>query len=111
MVKILDVVERWIKMNRLIKEGRTGNPKQFASQLGISKSHLYNCIDELGDLGIDIRYNKSCSTFEYYGDFELEIRKPFKVIRKKEELNDTNGGVFCQSPSLLDCMQLILNGK
>lgn len=108
MVKILDIVERLMKMDRLIKEKRTGSAKQLAEYLGISRSHLFNHLEEFRDLGIDIRYDKSNYTYEYYGNLEPEIREPLLVIRKKNDLSDTNGGTFCKSPSFLDSMRLIL---
>nr|WP_320117336.1 HTH domain-containing protein [uncultured Marinifilum sp.] len=108
MVKALNVVERLIKMDSLIKKEKTGNSYQFARQLGISRSQFYNDIDELEDLGIKIRYNKYKLSYEYFGDYVLEIHQPLKIIRKTEELKNTCGGIFCNSPSLLDCFQLTL---
>ncbi|MBL4559557.1 MAG: hypothetical protein JKX79_01095 [Labilibaculum sp.] len=90
MIKILDVVERMIRMDRLIKDGRTGSAKNMANELGIFRSHLFNHFEELKDLGIEISYNRDSDAFEYYGDMELKIQKPLQVIRKKKYLNDTN---------------------
>ncbi len=88
-------------LDRLIKKKETGNSSQLASKLGISRSHLFNHIDELKDLGVDIQYNKSKLSYEYYGDYELEIRKPIQVNRKKKDIRDTNGGSFCKNSGLL----------
>lgn len=109
MVKILDVVERLMRMDRLIRDGKTGSAKRFATELGISRSHLFNHFEELKDLGVDIKFNKANSSYEYCGDLEPQIQKPLKVIRKRQELSDTYGGNLYVSPSLLDCIQLILS--
>lgn len=111
MVKILNVVERLILLDRLLKKSETGNATQLAFKLGISRSHLFNHFEELKDLGIDVRFNKSKSSYEYYGDYELEVRQPLKVIRKTEDLKKTCGGISHQSPSLLDCLRLTLTWK
>jgi len=96
MVKVLDVVERFKRMDRLIKDGRTGSSKRFAKELGISRSHLFNHIDELKDMGIEVSYNKDISSYEYSGEMEIEIQNPFVLIKRKEKLTDINGGGFYQ---------------
>ncbi|MCY1636526.1 HTH domain-containing protein [Marinifilum sp. D737] len=109
MVKILKVVERLMLLDRLLKKGETGNAKQLASKLGVSRSQVFNHFDELKDLGVKVRFNKSKSSYEYFGDYELEVRYPLKVILKDEELKENSGGTFRQSPSLLDCFRLTLS--
>lgn len=84
MVKALNVVERLIKMDSLIKKEKTGNSNQFAQKLGISRSQFYNDIDELKDLGIKIRYNKYKLSYEYFGAYVLEIHQRLKIICKTE---------------------------
>lgn len=109
MVKILNVVERFMLLDRLLKKEKTGSANQLASRLGISRSQVFNYFDELKGLGVDVKFNKSKSSYEYSGDYELEVHQPLKVIRKVEELKETSGGTFSQSPSLLDCFHLTLN--
>jgi hypothetical protein len=92
----------------LISQGKTGTPREFAKRLGISKSQLYNYIDELDIMGLKVRYNKLHSTFEYVGDKVLEVRRPFRVVTKLRDPENINGGSFSKSPTLLDCFQLTL---
>ena len=96
MVKILDVVERLMRMDRLIKDGRTGSAKNMANELGISRSHLFNHFDEFKDLGIEISYNRDSGSYEYSGEMELEKQNPFRVIKSEKQLIDINGGGFLQ---------------
>ncbi|WP_282015530.1 HTH domain-containing protein [Marinifilum flexuosum] len=109
MVKILNIVERLMLLDRLLKKGETGNAKQLASKLGVSRSQVFNHFEELKDLGVTIMFNKSKSSYEYFGDYELEVQQPLTVIRKVDELKNISGGTFSQSPSLLDCFRLTLN--
>lgn len=96
MIKILDVVERMIRMDRLIKDGRTGCAKNMANELGISRSHLFNHFEELKDLGIEISYNRDTGSYEYSGEMEPEIQNSFRVIQSKKRFVDVNGGCFLQ---------------
>lgn len=41
----------------------TGNPKEFANKLGVSRATLYRYIAELHDEGIDIRFSRIHNTF------------------------------------------------
>lgn len=108
MSKIFDVVERLILLDRLIKKEETGNAKEFASRLGISRSQLFNHIDKLNDLGVSIRYNKYDSSYEYFGDYELQVQQPLTVIKKNSDLKKTFGGTYSKSSSLLDSCLLNL---
>jgi biotin operon repressor len=109
MVKILDVVERLMKMDKLIRQKRTGNAKVFADKLNISRSHLFNHLEELKDIGIEVSYNRKMTTYEYSGEMELEIQNPLRVISRKDQLSEISGGSFCKSPSFVDSSQVYLN--
>ena len=94
MSKVSDVVERMMRMDRLIKDGRTGYAKKFAKNLGISRSQLFNHFEELKDMGIEISYNRNNSSYEYSGEFELEVQEPLKVIKRQKNLMNVTGGSF-----------------
>jgi len=42
----------------------TGTPEEFAEKLGIKRSTLYQSLQEMRDMGVDIRY--SCTRQSYY---------------------------------------------
>jgi len=50
----------------------TGTPEEFAEKLGIKKSTLYQSLQEMRDMGVDIRY--SCTRQSYYYADERRIR-------------------------------------
>ncbi|RUT72927.1 hypothetical protein [Ancylomarina longa] len=108
MVKLLNIVDRLLIMDRLIRNKKTGNSEKFACVIGVSRSQLYNHLDEFKDLGVDIRYNRSLGSYEYCGELVPEIHEPIKIIKRKKQLVETNGGSFLKSPSLLDCLRLTL---
>lgn len=97
---ILKQMERINKANKLIMAERTGDPDQFAAQLGISRSQLYNIIDQFKDFGAPLLYNKKDKTFFYNKPFSLELKYSLKAITENEEIEIFAG--FFQNPILLD---------
>lgn len=108
MNQIMILIERWIEFDRLVSKGKTGTPREFAKKLGVSKSQMYNYLNELAMMGVKVRYNKLQSTFEYVGDTVFEVRRPFRVVTKLKDPDKINGGSFSKSPTLLDDFQLTL---
>ena len=103
---ILKQMERINKANKLIMAERTGDPDQFAEQLGISRSQLYNIIDQFKDFGAPLLYNKKDKTFFYNKPFSLELKYSLKAITENEEIEIFAG--FFQNPILLDGTLFIL---
>ncbi len=56
-------LNRLKKLDTLIQQGKTGAPEEFADRLGLSRSQLYNILEELKDLGAPIEYNRSARSF------------------------------------------------
>lgn len=59
----LKQLERYKKLDELIKQEQTGTPNELANELKISRSHLYRLIEELKDVGAIIGYSRKFSTF------------------------------------------------
>ena len=72
-MKLVEHFERIQKMNGLIRLGKTGTPAEFADSIGISQSHLFRCLLELEQYGMDIRYSRTLKTYFYGNDNELII--------------------------------------
>ncbi|MBS3808196.1 MAG: helix-turn-helix domain-containing protein [Bacteroidales bacterium] len=68
-------MDRYKKMHLLIKRENTGTPGEFARKLGISKSQLYNCLDELRIRGAEITYSKIKRSYVY--QTPVEVRAEF----------------------------------
>lgn len=61
MIKYID---RFQRMDALIQMRATGTPERFAEKLGIKRSTMFLSLQEMRNLGADIRY--SCSQQSYY---------------------------------------------
>jgi len=70
-------MDRYNKMHLLIKRENTGTPCEFARKLGISKSQLYNCLEELRIRGAEITYSKIKASYVYQNP--VEVRAEFSL--------------------------------
>lgn len=59
------------KLDALIQQAKTGAPEEFANCLGLSRSQLYNILEELKDLGAPIEYNRRLRSFYYRESFQI----------------------------------------
>ena len=91
-MKFFEYLVRIEKMHCLIKEQRTGTPDEFAAKLGISRTRLYEVIDELKSNGAPIAYSKTSTTFYYEYPFDISLGCTMKPLSQKE-LVEKNGGV------------------
>lgn len=90
-MKLFCYLDRITKLNRLIKQEKTGTPEMFASRLGVSRTRLYEIIDEIKSRGAPIAYDKARQTFYYEYPFEVSIKlsiRPLEAIEAKK----FNGG-------------------
>jgi hypothetical protein len=80
-------------MHKLLKNSNTGTPEEFAQQLGISRSCLYELIDEFKSRRAPIRYSKSAKTFYYTEPFEIVIKCNFQPLTYQEEKQYSGGNI------------------
>jgi predicted DNA-binding transcriptional regulator YafY len=73
MKKVFEYVDLIARFHALVMSRTTGNPEYFAARLGISRSSLYNLIEELQSYGIDIEYSRFRQTFFYTCPDRVEI--------------------------------------
>lgn len=92
MVKILDVVDRLSRINDLIKNKKTGNSNELAKTIRLSRSQIFNYLDHLKDMRVEINYNKTTRSYEYTGDFIPKIQSPLRIV-KRSELEKIEGGL------------------
>lgn len=79
-------MDRYNKMHQLIKRENTGTPCEFARKLGISKSQLYNCLEELRIRGAEITYSKVKGSYVY--EVPVEVRAEFTLTFPDSEARD-----------------------
>lgn len=73
-MKILETLSMLERIDQLIRLKSTGNPKEFARRLGISRSMLYEYLGILRCLGGPIQYNRSMNTYIYEYHVSLNIK-------------------------------------
>lgn len=86
-------IERYQRIDNLIKLQCTGTPVEFAEKLGISESHLYFSLREMKDLGLPIVYNRDRQTYSYKENVRLEIHVGIQDLSGNEKIMIA-GGVF-----------------
>jgi hypothetical protein len=69
----------------------TGTPSEFARQIGVSRTTLYEMIDELKSRGAPISYSKSLCTFFYTEPFEINVSCSMRPLNHFEEKQLTGG--------------------
>jgi len=92
-MKIFEYLDRISMMHRLVSRQRTGTPEEFARQLGVSRTSLYELIDELRSRGAPISYSKSSKTFFYKQPYDIAITcllRPLTYSEEKENAGGTN---------------------
>jgi len=58
----------------LIHMKATGPPMEFARKLGIRRSTLFQSLQEMKEMGVDIRYSNVRETYYYADEKRIEIR-------------------------------------
>ena len=79
-MKFLEQIERINEMHRLICTSSTGTPREFAKRLNISRTTLYEYIDELKSRSAPIAYSRQEKTFYYKRPFIMKIDIQFREI-------------------------------
>ena len=85
-MKLFEFFDKMKLFNRLVEQERTGTPDEFAKRLDISRSALYNVINDLRSREVVISYSRAKQTFYYENPVSLEIRF---IINHLEELDQS----------------------
>lgn len=84
-MKVFEYLDRINRMHRMLIRRATGTPSEFASQLGVSRTTLYEMIDELKSRGAPISYSKSSCTFFYSEPFEINVSCSLRLLNNHEK--------------------------
>ena len=93
-MKVFEYLDRISMMHKLVKRQRTGTPEEFAHQLGVSRTSLYELIDELRSRGAPIAYSKSTKTFFYRQPYDIAITCSLRPLSYSEEKENMGGATF-----------------
>ena len=91
-MKVFEYLDRISMMHKLVMRQRTGTPEEFARQLGVSRTSLYELIDELRSRGVPIAYSKSAKTFFYRQPYDITVTCSLRPLTYKEE-KESSGGI------------------
>jgi predicted DNA-binding transcriptional regulator YafY len=90
-MKVFEYLDRIGKMNKLVQRRLTGTPVEFAQQLGVSRTSLYELLDELRSRGAPIQYSKSTRTFYYSQPFDISVTCSLRPLNYSEEKENYGG--------------------
>lgn len=93
-MKVFEYLDRISRMHRMLIRQATGTPSEFARLLGVSRTTLYEMIDELKSRGAPIAYSKSSCTFFYTEPFEINVSCSLRPLNRVEEKQFTGGSFF-----------------
>ena len=91
-MKVFEYLDRISLMHKLVLRQKTGTPEEFASQLGVSRTSLYELIDELRSRGAPIAYSKSAKTFFYRQPYDIEVTCSLRPLTCSE-VKENSGGI------------------
>ena len=92
-MKVFEYLDRISKMHRMLIRQSTGTPSEFAHQLGVSRTTLYEMIDEFKSRGAPISYSKSLCTIYYTEPFEINVTCSLRSLNHSEK-KQLSGGNF-----------------
>lgn len=77
---LFEQINRIQVLHTLIMQEATGEPQELANRIHLSKRQLYNLLDELKDMGADIKYSRINKTFYYNNTFQIDISYNIHVL-------------------------------
>ncbi|MEN6352849.1 MAG: hypothetical protein ABFD02_05280 [Bacteroidales bacterium] len=90
-MKVFEYLDRINMMHKLVSRQKTGTPEEFARQLGVSRTSLYELIDEFRLRGAPISYSKSAKTFYYSQPYDIAITCLLRPLTYNEEKENIGG--------------------
>ena len=101
-MKLFDYVNRMNLLNKLLKDRKTGTPKQLAKRLGLSVSRLYVIMEDLKIKGAPICYCRQIQSYYYTQAFEISLKADF-IFLNPQELKNTNAGFLIKNAHYFFC--------
>lgn len=93
-MKLFDYLDRISRVHRMVEKHATGTPDEFAHCLGVSRTTLYQLIDELRLRGAPIVYSKSAKTFYYSKPFDITVTCSIKPLTQNEAKDFMGGRIY-----------------
>jgi hypothetical protein len=85
-MSLLKYIERVQRMDLLISMMSTGTPEEFAEKLGLKRSALFQSLQEMREMGVDIRYSCLRQSYYYADDRRIKIKVENTIMRNMESV-------------------------
>jgi hypothetical protein len=73
-MSLLKYIGRLRRMDSLISMMSTGTPEEFAEKLGIRRSTLFQSLQEMREMGVDIKYSNIRQSYYYADNRRIKIK-------------------------------------
>lgn len=73
-MSLIKYLNRLRRMDSLISRMATGTPVEFAEKIGIKRSTLFLSLQEMREIGVDIKYSNIRQSYYYADGRRIKIR-------------------------------------
>ena len=73
-MSLIKYLNRLRRMDSLIARMATGPPVEFAEKIGIKRSALFQSLQEMREIGVDIKYSNIRQSYYYADGKRIQIR-------------------------------------
>jgi len=73
-MSLIKYIERLRRMDSLISMMSTGTPEEFADKLGIRRSTLFFSLQEMREMGVDIKYSFTRQSYYYADNRRIKVK-------------------------------------
>ena len=98
-MNLSQTIERLQVLHSLISQKKTGTPEQLAKRLGVSRSCLYNLIEELRVFQIPILYSRKIESFYYEKEVKFDLNLEIRIMNNEDLININGGNLIFFVPS------------
>jgi biotin operon repressor len=88
IMSLIKYIERLRRIDSLIYMKSTGTPEEFAEKLGIRRSTLFQSLQEMREIGVDIKYSCIRQSY-YYADnrrIKIKLESIFPEMSESEKI-------------------------
>ncbi len=73
-MSLIKYIERLRRMDSLISMMSTGTPEEFADRLGVRRSTLFLSLQEMREMGLNIKYSCFRQSYYYTDNHRIKIK-------------------------------------
>jgi predicted transcriptional regulator len=84
-MSLIKYIERLQRLDSLISMMSTGTPEEFAEKMGIRRSTLFLSLQEMKEIGVDIKYSCTRQSYYYADNRRIKIKLE-NIIPERTEI-------------------------